>query len=313
MPDIRDHRQGALFDLPVPGWIEPCLPTLVAKAPSGPQWVHEIKWDGYRISAYLDAGKATIRTRNGHDWTTRFPLIAEALAALPVHSAVLDGESVVLDEQGRSDFSALQAALGKGRAGRNPAGSAIFYAFDLLFLDGHDLRDWKLESRRDALEAILSHRDEVIRLSEEIKGEGPTIFAHASQHGLEGIVSKRRDAPYKSGRRDEWRKTKCVLSDTFFVIGFETTGGTLASIRLAHFESGTLKVAGGLGTGFSRSSAADLLKRLKPLVTMRPPVAGAGGKGVVWTKPKIRVEVEYRGWTADCQLRHPSFKGIREE
>ena len=308
-----DPRQASLFDLPLPGWIEPCLPTLVSRAPTGPQWVHEIKWDGYRLSAYLDDGKVTIRTRNGHDWTARFPTIADALRELRTHSAVIDGEAVVLDEQGRSDFGALQAALGNKGRGTAPADRAVFYAFDLLFLDGHDLRPWKLDERRDALETVLDHTSTTVMLSEEIEGDGPTIFAHACAHGLEGIVSKRRDAPYRSGRRDEWRKTKCVMSDTFFVVGYEKTDGALASLRLAFYESGTLRSAGGVGSGLTRASAADLERRLKKFVIAKPPIAGLAGRGVTWTQPKVRVEVEFRGWTSDGQLRHPSFKGVRED
>ena len=306
-----DPRQTTLFDLPVPDWIEPCLPTLVSKAPTGPQWVHEIKWDGYRISVYVDHGRVTIRTRRGHDWTNRFPAIAQAVGALPIHSAVIDGEAVVLDEAGRSDFGALQAAL--GRMGRGSADQAVLYAFDLLFLDGHDLRPWKLEGRRDALEFVFSLTSATVMLSEEIEGDGPTIWAHACRHGLEGIVSKRRDAPYRSGRRDEWRKTKCVHSDTFVVIGYETTDGGLGSIRLAEERDGVLHAAGGVGTGFTVASAREMKRQLDRIIISNPPIAGLKGKGIIWTKPEIQVEVEYRGRTSDGSLRHPSFKGVRED
>ena len=165
-----DPRQAALFDQPLPGWIAACLPTLVDKPPEGPNWVHEIKWDGYRVSAYLDDGKVAIYTRNGHDWTHRFPSIARAVAALPLHSAVIDGEAVVLDDQGRSSFSALQAALGTGGRGpgKRQATEAVLYAFDLLFLDGHDLRGWSLDNRRDALGTIV----------------GPSLARHPVQREL---------------------------------------------------------------------------------------------------------------------------------
>ena len=136
---------------------------------------------------------------------------------------------------------------------------------------------------------------------------------HACRHGLEGIVSKRRDAPYRSSRRDEWRKTKCVLSDTFVVIGYETTDGGLGSIRLAEERGGVLYPAGGVGTGFTVASARAMKRQLDRLVSSKPPIAGLKGKGVVWTKPEIRVEVEYRGRTAEGSLRHPSFKGVRED
>lgn len=305
-----DPRQAALFDLPLPSWIEPCLATLVPKAPSGAQWVHEVKWDGYRISAYIDSGKVTIRTRRGHDWTARFPGIAHALENLPIHSAILDGEAVVLDEEGRSDFSALQVALGKGRA---PADRAGFYAFDLLFLDGHDLRSWRLENRRDALESIIGTAEWPLLLSEEIEGDGPTIFSHACRHGLEGIVSKRRDAAYRSGRRDEWRKTKCTRSDTFVVVGYEKSAGSLASIYVAEETATGLHAAGSVGTGFSVASARALKLRLDAVRTEKPAVVGVKSKSATWTRPEIRVEVEYRDRTNTGQLRHPSFKGTRDE
>ena len=140
---------------PFPGWIPPCLPTLVERPPEGAQWQHEVKWDGYRVSAYLDAGKVTIRTRNGHDWTHRFPAIAAAVAGLPAQEAIIDGEAVALDEHGRANFGLLQQALGTGGGarglGKRTAHEAKLYCFDLLFLDGHDLRSWSLENRRDAL------------------------------------------------------------------------------------------------------------------------------------------------------------------
>jgi bifunctional non-homologous end joining protein LigD len=307
-----EARQPELFDLPLPDWIEPCLATLVDKAPSGPLWLHEVKWDGYRVSAYVDQGEVTIRTRNGHDWTHRFPAIAAALIKLPVRNAAIDGEAVVLDDEGRSTFSGLQAELG-GRGGRRIADKAALYAFDLMFLDGHDLRPWKLEARREALEMLLGRTSSSLLFSEEVEGEGPAIFEHSCRLGLEGIVSKLRDAPYRSGRRDEWRKTKCVQSDTFYVIGYETNASGLANILVAAGEPGALKPVGGVGTGFKSVTASSLRKQLDLLAIPQSPVPGMKAKGVIWAKPEIRAEVEYRGWTADGSLRHASFKGVREE
>ena len=212
------------------------MPPSYRRRHSGREWVHEIKWDGYRISAYIDHGKVTIRTRRGHDWTDRFPAIARALGALPIHSAVIDGEAVVLDEAGRSDFGALQAALGK--MGRGSADQAVLYAFDLLFLDGHDLRPGS--SRGGGTPWNPSSTSRAAPLCCRKKSRATGRQSPCLHHGLEGIVSKRRDAPYRSGRRDEWRKTKCVQSDTFFVIGYETTDGGLASIRLAEEGGGVL-------------------------------------------------------------------------
>ena len=192
------------FDQPIPDWIPPCLPTLVERPPVGAKWQHEVKWDGYRVSAYLDEGQATIRTRNGHDWTHRFPAIVASVEALPIHNAVIDGEAVVLDEAGKSDFGRLQAAL--GTSGRGPdkrkAEEAVLYAFDLLFLDGHDLRPWALIDRRAALETIVGPSSPAILFSEAFTSHGAELFAAAMENGLEGIVSKRADLPYTSGRRE---------------------------------------------------------------------------------------------------------------
>ena len=207
---VPDPRQRALFDLPLPGWIEPCLATLVSKAPTGPQWVHEIKWDGYRLSAYIKDGEVTLRTRRGHNWTDRFPAIAEALAGLSIYSAVLDGEAVVLDEQGRSDFGALQAVLGK--AGRGTADPRC--SMPSIFSSSTATTCAIGSSKGAAMlgDGAGPHEPDH-HASEEIDGDGATIFRHACNHGLERIVSTRSDAPYRSGRRNEWRKTKCVQSD----------------------------------------------------------------------------------------------------
>lgn len=188
-----DPRQAGLFDAPLPKWIKPCLPTLVDKPPVGDNWIHEIKWDGYRVSAYVSAGKVVIRTRNGHDWTDRFPAIAASLLKLNVRSAVIDGEAVVLDDMGRSNFSELQADLT-----RHGSEQAVMYAFDLLFLDGEDLRTKPLEARREAL-GFLMRPASAVTLSEEYAGTGAELFRVACEHELEGIVSKRLDAPYRSG------------------------------------------------------------------------------------------------------------------
>ncbi len=305
-----DPRQTGLFDKPLPGWIKPCLPTLVEKPPIGPQWVHEIKWDGYRVSASVQAGAVTIRTRNGHDWTKRFPAIAAGVAALKVRSAVIDGEAVVLDEKGRSNFAELQADLTRHGSPR-----AVLYAFDLLFLDGEDLRAKPLEDRRAALGGILPAGGVVV-MSEAYVGAGADLFRIACEHELEGIVSKRLDKPYKSGRRLEWLKTKCVQSDAFVVIGYQPTSGAvrgaLANIKIATFDGARLRYAGAVGTGFSDAVATALRKRLDAIVTAKCPVAGLKGKGTVWVSPDLQAKIAYRGLTTAGELRHASFKGLIE-
>ncbi len=310
-------RNGA-YDLPLPAWIKPCLPTLVDKPPVGPEWLHEIKWDGYRVSAYLDGGKVAIYTRNGHDWTHRFPAIAAAVAALPIHSAVIDGEAVALDEQGRASFSLLQAALGTGGRGpgKREAAEAVLYAFDLLFLDGHDLRGWSLANRRDALETIAAPAAPAILFSQSFDVSGADLFTSACTHELEGIVSKRRDLPYASGRREDWLKTKCVLDGTFVVIGYQpsaTTKMALGAVHVAEEGKGGLRYVGAVGSGFSHKAAADMQKRLDALGKPTPEVMGLRIKGAKWSKPEVRVDVNYRATTREGLLRHASFKGVRED
>lgn len=305
-----DPRQSGLFDEPLPKWIRPCLPTLVEKPPVGTQWVHEIKWDGYRISAYVDGGKVVIRTRNGHDWTARFPAIARAAATLKVRSAVVDGEAVILDDRGRSSFAELQADLDRHGSDR-----AVLYAFDLLFLDGEDLRKKPLEERRLALGGIIPKRSTIL-MSEEFSGPGADLFRIACENELEGVVSKRLDRAYRSGRSRDWLKTKCVLTDAFVIIGYQPGSGAvrapLANIKIASFDGQRLRYAGAVGTGFSERVAAALRERLDRIKA--PACANRGLKvgGAVWVSPDLRALVAYRGVTAAGELRHASFKGLKD-
>ncbi|WP_287118801.1 non-homologous end-joining DNA ligase [Mesorhizobium sp.] len=293
------------------GVIPPLLPTLVDRVPHGPTWLHEIKWDGYRIAVYLDRGKVKILTRNLHDWTDRFPTIVKAVAALEATDAIIDGEAFVADDKGLSHFSSLQRALGRG--GRRQ--DIMLAVFDLLKLNGKDLRERPLVDRREALVDLLGEAPpNGIVLSDEISG-GSDILAQVCQFGFEGIVSKLRSSPYRSGRRQEWVKTKCVLSDEFIVIGYEpgNSYGGLGSVLLANVEDGNLVFAGGVGTGFNARTGPEVKRRLDACQMDKPPIPGLRVKGAVWARPAIVVEVAYRGWTEDHQLRHPSFKGIRED
>lgn len=294
-------------------FIPPCLPTLVSKPPEGPDWQHEVKWDGYRIMCSRHAGELRIITRNGWDWTNRFPTIAAGILDLAPSNVVIDGEACVLDESGLSRFGLLQGDFtGSERA----SGRAVLVAFDLLFIDGEDLRGRALEERRGRLAELVAGMPAII-FSETIEGSsGQTVYEHACRLGLEGIVSKKRDAPYRSGRRREWLKTKCTHTDEFVVIGYEPGKGFagLGKVRVAYpGPDGNLRYAGGVGTGFNRRTAKDLRRRMDGIQISRPPIAGLKRKGV-WVKPEIIVELEYRGWTeADGRLRHPSFKGVRED
>ena len=267
--------------------------------------------DGYRVSAYVTDGKATIRTRNGHDWTARFPAIARAAAALKVRSAVVDGEAVILDDQGRSSFAELQADLDRHGADR-----AVLYAFDLLFLDGEDLRKKPLEERRLALGGIIPKRSAIL-MSEEFSGPGADLFKIACENELEGIVSKRLDRAYHSGRSRDWLKTKCVLTDSFVIIGYQPSTGAvrtpIANIKVARFDGQRLRYAGAVGTGFSERVATSVRERLDRIRAERCAVAGLKVGGAMWVSPDLRALVAYRGVTTAWELRHASFKGLEEE
>jgi bifunctional non-homologous end joining protein LigD len=295
--------------LPPPSWIEPCIPTLVAKPPKGDRWRHEVKWDGYRVCIVIDGGKAKVRTRRGHDWSDKFKPIAAAAAALPCHNAIIDGEAVVLDAKGRASFSVLQADLASGGK------AAVLYAFDCLFLDDRDLRKLPLSERRIALERLIGRpKSGAILFSEEFEGDGAEFFKIASAHELEGIVSKRADLPYRSGRSQDWLKVKCVQSHAFVIIGYQPDGrGGIANLKLAIEENGALRYAGAVGTGFSEATIRMLRKVLDPLAEPRSGAAWPKVKGAVWVRPELYAVVADRGFTTAGELRHASFKGLRDD
>ncbi|TAX09320.1 non-homologous end-joining DNA ligase [Rhizobium leguminosarum] len=310
----RDPAQPNLLLDPIPARIEPCLALLRAKPPKGDDWVYEIKWDGYRLSVHIEPTGIRILTRGGHDWTHRFPAIQQAALWLPVGTAILDGEAVVLDEQGRSDFGLLQQSLG-GRGGKKSSSDAIFMAFDLLYFDGHDLRNSELDMRRHLLEDLVPAGGEGdIRLSEEIEADGDQLLASACEHGLEGIIAKRRSALYTSGRLGDWVKIKCVQSDSFVIVGYERSTVARAGIGrllLAARKGKKLVYVGGVGTGFNERNAYELREQLDGLITSTP-AAAVDRKGAIFVKPKLVAEIEYRAWTDDGKLRHASYKGLRD-
>ncbi|WP_426235907.1 non-homologous end-joining DNA ligase [Pararhizobium sp. DWP1-1-3] len=312
-PAPRDPNQPRLPFDPIPDRIEPCLALLASKPPKGDDWAFEIKWDGYRLAVHVEPTNIRILTRGGHDWTTRFTGIEEAARNLGAASMILDGEAVVLDDQGRSDFGALQNALG-GRGGKRNANAAIFYAFDLLYLDGHDITRMDQSERRMLLESIMTDSDGPIRLSEEIEADGAVLLQSACEHGLEGIIAKHRHRPYRSGRTGDWLKIKCVQSESFVVVGYEpstTMPGAIASLLLAARKGDGLVYVGSVGTGFKDSVARDLRKQLDQMQIGKPPVV-IKGKSLVYARPELVAEIEFRAWTNDGKLRHTSFKGLRD-
>jgi bifunctional non-homologous end joining protein LigD len=304
----RDPDQPTLPFDPFPDLVEPCLAVLKQKVPLGPEWLLEIKFDGYRVSAYKQGQKVRIRTKNGHDWTHKFPDIADTVAGLPVETIVIDGEAVVLDAVGRTDFNALQKALGPGNS-KAPAANVILYAFDVLYFDGHDLTGLDLEDRRSILEGIIPEQHSAIRFSEEIEADPATIMEHVCALELEGIIAKHRHRSYHSDRSGDWLKIKCVQSETFAVIGYRVSGSGISKLLLAGRKDGTWAYAGSVGSGLTARLSTSLRSSLGKLV--RKTSVAPGASRAVFTRPEVLVEVKFRGWTSEGKLRHASLKGVR--
>lgn len=302
---------------PVPRGLAPQLSTLADSPPDGDGWIHEIKFDGYRLLAHLDRSRVRLLTRAGHDWTRRFPPIADALAKLPLRSAVIDGEAAILDAGGHTSFQRLQNAI-KAR----DFADLVFFVFDLPYLDGYDLTHAPLLERKEALRAIVPAVDEgILRYSDHVRGGGPAVRKNACELALEGIISKRIDAPYTPRRSSAWLKIKCSRRQEFVVIGWSPPSGSrkhFGSLLLGAYDSdGGLAYTGRVGTGFTAASLRDLKHRLDALERKscpadEPPAPGER-RGVRWVRPELVVEVEFTQWTDDGRLRHPSFQGLRED
>jgi len=310
----KDDSSGSAA---LPKFVPPSLATLRDQAPSEPGWLHEIKFDGYRIQARIDRGRVALLTRKGLDWTDKFPNVAAAAAKLGARSALIDGEIVVEDERGVASFSGLQAALKAGEAN-----SFIYYVFDLLHLDGRDLTALPLIGRKQQLKRLIGEKAEgPMRYSEHFDEAGPLVLRHACEMGLEGIVSKRADAPYRGGRSDAFIKTKCANSQEFVVGGYSLSTvlpKAIGALVVGYFDRGRLIYAGRIGTGYTRAVAADLWKRLHPLETEKAsfdqiPREEARRRDIKWVEPKMVIESEFRGWTADALVRQAAFKGVRED
>ena len=310
---IPNARRGAL-----PDFVPPQLATLVAETPHGAGWVHEIKLDGYRALCRLEKGRARLLTRRGNDWTDNFGRVASAAAFLPAQTALLDGEVVSLGADGRTDFQALQQALGDGRDER-----LFYFAFDLLHLDGWDLRRTPLLDRKGALRALLAAAPPemaAVRYSDHVEGDGEPLLRQACAHRLEGIICKRADAAYSEKRTRDWLKVKCLAEQEVVIAGYTDPSGSregLGALLVAVHENGELRHAGKVGTGYTGATLRDLLRRLRPLERKTPPVVdpprGYKARGVHWVEPKLVAQVAFTGWTEEGVLRHPSFKGLRED
>jgi bifunctional non-homologous end joining protein LigD len=300
---------------PMPDFIAPQLATLVDEPPTGDEWFHELKFDGYRLICRIDGDKVSFLTRNRKDWTDKFPNLSRAVKSLPATGAILDGEVVVFDAKHLSRFQKLQQAIGKSDAG------FVLEVFDLMYLDGFDLTGASLEDRKDVLKELFSSVDQrgSLRYSDHVEGHGATFFQKACKHGLEGIVSKLASASYKSTRTRNWLKVKCSKRQEFVIAGYTLSerGLPFASLILGVYEKGELIYSGRVGTGFSDKLRAELKKKLDSIsresspFTTKPKEPGL--REAHWVTPKLVAEVAFTEWTSDGSIRHPSFQGLRED
>jgi bifunctional non-homologous end joining protein LigD len=294
------------------------LATLTKDAPAGDDWIHEIKFDGYRMLCRLDHGKMRFISRNGRDWTSKFPTLAEPLSALPIETAIIDGEIVVMQPDGTTSFQALQNAF-------QTAGATVFqfYCFDLLYLNGYDLRSKPIEDRKSLLGQIIpSGKQGLLHFSDHVVGNGPKFFAEASSLHLEGIISKRLGRPYSSGRGLDWLKIKCSLREEFVIGGFTAPSGSrshFGALAVGYYDDQhQLKYAGRVGTGFDDRTLSTLHAKLSKLAQKKSPFVDLSGstgqaRGVTWVKPTLVAQIEFSNWTNERQLRHPSFQGLRAD
>jgi len=302
-----------------PAMIHPQLATLVDAIPAGNTWLHELKLDGYRILTRLQRGRqAKLFTRNGHDWTGKLSKIAEAVEQLPVEQAWIDGEVVVLMPDGTTSFQELQNAFDT----RSEA-DLVYFIFDLLYLNGYDLRKTPLIERKRALAGLLDKatRSDRLRYSDHVEGHGNDLYRQACRRGLEGIIAKRSDSPYLDGRNRAWVKIKCGERQEFVIGGYTDPSGSRESFGAlllgVYDKKGSLHYAGRVGTGFNEQSLRKLHARLEKLERDRPPfiepLTGSEARGVHWVKPTLVAEAKFAQWTRDGIVRQASFQGLRED
>ena len=305
------HRRHAAR---LPAFVKPQLATLMERPPHGENWVHEIKFDGYRLLARLQDGEVRLITRAENDWTHKFASIAAAVAKLPAHEALLDGEVVCQDPDGSMSFHGLQRALSEGHQDR-----LHYYLFDILFLDGEDLRARTLLERKEVLKRLLRRAPAHLHYSEHYTQPGEQVLAHACDIALEGIVSKRADRPYHSGRDLGWLKSKCIQEQEVVIGGYTTQPkhpDILGALLTGYHQDGKLMYSGKVGTGFSQDDGRRVLKRLRALASSSKPfesVPNDARRGAHWVKPTLVAQVNFGEWTADGRMRHPSFQGLRED
>jgi bifunctional non-homologous end joining protein LigD len=319
IPELLSELPGAKRRA-MPQQVQAELATLVTTPPSGKDWLHEIKFDGYRMLCSVNQKTARFVSRNGQDWTHRFAAVAKAAAELPVERAILDGEVVVLDDKGISQFQLLQNAMSKQTHGSQ---GPLYYIFDVLYLDGYDLTGVPLEQRKMVLEALLSQAkaNKIVRLSEHVLGDGAEFLKQACRAQLEGIISKRRNSVYHPGRGADWLKSKCRQTAEFVIGGFTRPEGSrvgFGALLLGYFRPDkNFAYAGRVGTGFDTKRLNELSRRLKsteqadcPFVETPP---GVRANGVRWVRPELVAQIEFSNWTDDRILRQAAFQGLRED
>lgn len=311
---LPDARKGASPDRPAV-----MKATLASEVPEGDEWLHELKWDGYRVLALIRDGKVKLLTRNHHDWTDRFPPVAEALRRVRLDDVLLDGEVVALNDDGVSDFQMLQNSMKGGRNDR-----LVYYVFDLPYAAGYDLRAVPLVDRKQVLRKLLAEHfpgnSGIVRYSDHIQGNGREVFRQTCRLKAEGIVSKRADSRYESQRSPAWLKIKCLKRQEFVIGGYTAPRGSrqgFGALLLGYYDQKQLVYCGRVGTGFTQESLEELAERLGEYATrdnpFDQPPRPAECKGVTWVKPELVAEIEFSGWTQDGRLRHPSFQGLRED
>jgi DNA ligase D-like protein (predicted ligase) len=307
----------------LPQWIAPQLTQLVDAAPEGDGWLHEIKFDGYRMHARRDRGAVKLLTRTGLDWTHKYPSIAAAVAELGARQAYLDGELCGVGPDGTTSFNIVQLASDRGNAA-----ALVLFLFDLLYLDGEDLRSIPLIERKERLGALLANAGPCLHYSDHVVGQGPAFYEKAGAMHVEGIVSKRADAPYTPGNRGLWRKVKCLNRAEFVVVGWTEPEGRrpyLGALLLGYYDpDGRLIYAGRVGTGIDNAELGRLWRRLHPLATntmpldVPPPRGSRFGSPLVlsrvhWVRPELVAEVKFLTWTEDNLLRQVVYEGLRED
>jgi bifunctional non-homologous end joining protein LigD len=314
-PSRLSHARKAKL----PQEFAPQLATSANAAPTGDQWLHELKFDGYRLLGFIDGGTIRLVTRRGNDWTDRFPSVVAALRTLGLDQCLVDGELVALDDNGISDFQRLQNSMHSSRQEQ-----LVYYVFDAPFFAGYTLQQTALLERKELLASFLLSQcpgnDGIVRYSDHIRGQGPEVLRHSCQHALEGVVSKRIDSPYESRRSRSWLKSKCQGRQEFVIGGFTRPQGSrtgFGALLVGYRKRNQWVYCGRVGTGFTQSSLKELGRRLHKLKQASPPFGnpptGAQARSVTWTKPQLVAEVEFSGWTDEGRLRHPSFQGLRED